>query len=132
MTNPTVDSFIEVAEFRAALQHFLRASERVTGRHGLTPQRYLLLLMIKGAADRTERSTVTELSHRLDLAQHTVTELVARCVRAGLVRRDMSTTDRRVVHLTLTAKGERKLAAAFIGLEAERQALKALLAQARS
>ena len=85
MTNPTVDSFIEVARFRTALQHFLRESGRVAGRHGLTPQRYLLLLMINGAADRTERSTVTELSHRLQLAQHTVTELVARCVRAGLV-----------------------------------------------
>ena len=40
-----------VAEFRAALRGFLRTSERNARAAGLTPQRYLLLLMIKGAAD---------------------------------------------------------------------------------
>ena len=42
---------ITVAEFRAALRKFLRRSELVADSCGLTPQRYLLLLMIKGASD---------------------------------------------------------------------------------
>jgi DNA-binding MarR family transcriptional regulator len=123
MPSPTLDDFIQVAELRAALRHFLRENERIAARFGLTPQRYLLLLMIKGALDGSERSTVTELSRRMQLAQHTVTELVARTVRAGLIQRTVSTEDRRVVHLKLTANGERKLADSFRDLEAERRAL---------
>jgi len=79
--------------------------------------------MIKGAPDRTERSTVTDLSRRLHLAQHTVTELVGRTVKAGLIRRTASARDRRVVYLTLTRKGERKLAMSFTDLEDERREL---------
>jgi DNA-binding MarR family transcriptional regulator len=129
MPSPPLGEFIQVAEFRAALLHFLRVSEQVTARHGLTPQRYILLLMIKGAADRSERSTVTELSKRMQLAQPTVTELVGRTVRAGLIRRTASAEDRRVVHLSLTAKGERSLVRSFTDLDAERRDLRALTAQ---
>jgi DNA-binding MarR family transcriptional regulator len=129
MPGPTLHEFIQVAEFRAALLHFLRESERVTARHGLTPQRYVLLLMIKGAPDGSKRATVTELSQRMQLAQHTVTELVARTVRAGLIRRSASVADRRVVHLSLTAKGEYSLARSFTDLGAERNAIRALAAR---
>src|SRR5919201_1253733 len=77
-----------VAEFRAALRQFMRASERIARKSGLTPQRHLLLLMIKGAPDARESSTVTELAQRLQLAQSTVTELVRRAEEAGLVERE--------------------------------------------
>src|SRR6059058_4751532 len=90
---------IEVAEFREALRRFLRQSERVARASGLTPQRHLLLLMIKGAADGTEQSTVTELSERLQLAQSTVTELVHRAEETGLIHREQSDSDGRVTHL---------------------------------
>jgi DNA-binding MarR family transcriptional regulator len=129
MPSPTLDEFIQVAEFRAGLLHFFRESERVTARHGLTPQRYVLLLMIKGAPDGSERATVTELSQRLQLAQHTVTELVTRTVRAGLIQRTASVEDRRVVHLSLTSKGEHSLARSFIDLGAERNTMRALAAR---
>lgn len=124
-----LDDVIAVAGFRARLRHFIRQTERAVARHGLTPQRYLLLLMIKGAPDGTERSTVTDLTRRLELAQHTVTELVARAEQAGLVRREASRRDRRVTHLMLTPKGERKLAASFRDLETDRTALRSLVGQ---
>lgn len=123
-----LDDVIAVAEFRAQLRHFLSQADEVSARHGLTPQRYLLLLMIKGAPDGTECSTVTELARRLQLAPHTVTGLVARAEKAGLVRREVSAADRRKAHVRLTAKGEHKLAASFRELEAEREALRRLLA----
>lgn len=97
--------------------------------HGLTPQRYLLLLMIKGAPDGSETATMTELTARLQIAQHTVTELVARAEQAGLIRRSPSADDRRVFDLRLTPKGERKLEKSFAGLEADRRALRRLVAQ---
>src|SRR5579884_581427 len=118
---------IEVAEFREALRRFLRQSERVARQSGLTPQRHLLLLMIKGARDGSEQSTVTELADRLQLAQSTVTELVSRAEEAGLVEREQSQSDARVAHLRLTEEGERRLAAAFTGLATEREQLRAML-----
>jgi len=124
VTEPhALDEYVRVAEFRAALRRFLRRTERIARDAGLTPQRYLLLLMIKGAADGSERSTVTTLADRLQLAQSTVTELVGRAEEAGLVSREPSRADGRVAHLGLTERGEELLAAAFTGLEAERRSL---------
>jgi DNA-binding MarR family transcriptional regulator len=111
---------VAVAEFRTTLRRFLRRSERVARQCGLTPQRYLLLLMIKGAPDGSEQSTVTELAERLQLAQSTVTELVSRAIDTGLVDREQSVLDARVAHLRLTDEGERRLARAFTTLAAER------------
>jgi DNA-binding MarR family transcriptional regulator len=112
-----------VADFRAALRAFLRKAERNARKSGLTPQRYLLLLMIKGAADGSEKSTVTELAERLQLAQSTVTELVRRAEEIGLVERERSSVDGRIAYLRLSAEGERRLASTFTSNETERQAL---------
>jgi DNA-binding MarR family transcriptional regulator len=119
----SVDEVQAVAEFRAALRRFLRQSEKISRKYGLTPQRYLLLLMIKGAPGGSERSTVTELADRLQLAQSTVTELVMRAEEAGLVKRDLSPMDARVAHLRLTDEGERRLRQSFTHLATERAQL---------
>jgi DNA-binding MarR family transcriptional regulator len=118
-----------VADFRAALRAFLRKAERNARKSGLTPQRYLLLLMIKGAADGSEQSTVTELAERLQLAQSTVTELVRRAEEAGLIDREQSDSDGRVTHLRLSAEGERRLMQAFTSNEQERQELRNAIAR---
>ena len=120
----TTSDIVAVAEFRAALRQFLRRTERIARQSGLTPQRYLLLLMVKGAPDGSEQSTVTELSERLQLAQSTVTELVSRAEESGLIEREQSHTDARVAHLRLTEEGERRLMLAFTGLATERSNLR--------
>src|SRR6266487_4775235 len=119
----TAEEVARVAEFRAALRRFLRRAERNARAAGLTPQRYLLLLMIKGAPDYSEQSTVTELADRLQLAQSTVTELVSRAEETGLVERERSDVDGRIAYLRLTPEGERRLAQSFTSNENERQAL---------
>jgi DNA-binding MarR family transcriptional regulator len=123
-SQPPVDEVIAVAEFRAALRQFLRRSERVARQSGLTPQRHLLLLMIKGSPGGDEQSTVTQLSQRLQLAQSTVTELVRRAEEAGLIERRQSQRDARVAHLRLTTEGERRLMLAFTELKTERAHLR--------
>src|SRR3954463_2230174 len=114
------DAAFHVAEFRAALRRFMRTTERNARSAGLTPQRYLLLLMIKGAADGSERSTVTELAQRLQLAQSTVTELVRRAEENGLIERERSSADGRIAYLRLSAEGEQRLARSFTTKETER------------
>jgi DNA-binding MarR family transcriptional regulator len=84
--------------------------------------------MIKGARDHSERSTVTELSDRLQLAQSSVTELVARAEQAGMLQRETSPDDGRVVVLRLSPEGERCFARAFRSLAAERRALRETIA----
>jgi DNA-binding MarR family transcriptional regulator len=123
------DAVMHVAAFRAALRSFLRESELVARASGLTPQRYLLLLMIKGAPDGSERATVTELVDRLGLAQSTVTELVSRAEETGLIARLPSEDDGRVAFLRLTAEGERRLSAAFTRLDVERERLREAFAE---
>ena len=106
----------------------MRKTEQTARRSGLTPQRHLLLLMIKGAPDGSERSTVTELSERLQLAQSTVTELVRRSEDAGLIEREQSSSDGRVVYLHLTKEGERRLEQVDEKLQVERKRLQETIA----
>jgi DNA-binding MarR family transcriptional regulator len=123
---PEVAAVIPVAAFRAGLRVFLRKSERIARAHGLTPQRYLLLLMIKGAPDGSEQTTITELSDRLQLSQSTVSELVDRAEHVGLISRERSAADARFVHLRLSEEGEQRLARSFRSHAQEREALRRL------
>ncbi len=129
---PALADYQRAAALRAAVRSFLRRGEEAARRAQLTPRTQLLLLMIKGAPDGNETATVTELAERLSLAQNTVTELVARTETAGLLRREASARDGRVVHLRLTAEGERRLAETVADLRADREALVNVLALERA
>jgi DNA-binding MarR family transcriptional regulator len=124
---PSSDDYAHVAAFWRALRRFLRRTEEVARANGLTPQRYRLLVMIKGAADGSQRATVTRLCEELQLGQSTVTELVARSEDAGLLHRETSPDDARVVFLQLTEDGEQRLAAVVSELNHERQQLARLV-----
>lgn len=114
---------MRIAEFRAGLRSFLRDNERVCRNWDLTPQRQLLLLALKGAPDGSERLSFTELAERLQLSRNTVTELCARAEAAGLIRREPSQTDQRVVYLRVTDEGERRLLGVLTENDASRREL---------
>lgn len=126
---PTASEAAGVAEFRVALRLFQRQTEIVARECGITPSWYMLLLQIKGAPDLTEQTTVTALAKRLQLAQSSVTELVARAEKAGLIERTASREDARVVFLKLSPDGEETFARAFRNLASERDALRAAIAE---
>ena len=100
-----------LATFRYELRRFIRYSERLVRRHGLTPLQYQLLLQIKGYP-RRDAVTMGEMAERLQAKQHGVSALARRCEKLGLVKRYKRRArgeDRRSVYLTLSAKGERLL-----------------------
>ena len=97
-----------LSNFRYQLRRFLRFSEELTRQHGVTHLQYLLLLHLKGYANR-EWATIGELSERLQSQQHGVVSLVTRCEKLGLVYRQQGKTDRREVEVHLTVAGEKKL-----------------------
>jgi DNA-binding MarR family transcriptional regulator len=103
----------EAAELRSALRQFLRRSEEIARRHGVTPRQYLLLLMIGAKEDEAEQARITDLVERMALTQSTLTELVQRAEEAGLVARRPSQNDGRVTYLTLTPLGAKRLRAAW-------------------
>lgn len=102
----TLRQYRAMADFRYELRRFLRYSEQVTRRHGVTPLQYQLLLQVKGYPGR-EHATIGELAERLQAKHHGAVALVSRCEEAGLVARRNSVEDRRAVVVELTAKGER-------------------------
>ena len=118
-----LEQIMQIAEFRSRLRAFLRHNEQVARRFGLTPQRYELLLAIKGAPNGAQRLSFTELAHRIHLSRNSVTELCARAEDAGLIRRTRSKEDQRVVHLHLTDEGENVLRSALNANERSRQDL---------
>lgn len=97
-----------LAHFRYQLRRFLRFSEEVTRRKGITVLQYLLMLQIKGFPGR-QWATVGELAERLQAKHHGVVSLVSRCEAAGLVRRRASSSDKRRVEVRLTNAGDKCL-----------------------
>lgn len=126
---PSPAEYERAGELRRALQEFVRNTELVTKRNGLTTERYQLLLFIELASRRGgEGATVGQLAEALHLANSTVTQLVRRAENLRLVRRELSQRDARIRYLRLTEEGDRRLAAAVAELGGERARLTQLLA----
>jgi DNA-binding MarR family transcriptional regulator len=72
-----------------------------------TPVQYNLLRILRGAAPHGR--TCGEISERLVTRDPDVTRIVDRLEKRGLVRRERSTTDRRVVRVFITKDGQSSL-----------------------
>jgi DNA-binding MarR family transcriptional regulator len=120
-----------VALFRFAIRRLEQRTAAAARRCGLTPQRYLLLLAVcVPGVGTSSRATVSTVSRDLRMPQTTVTDLVARAVDTGLLRREPAPTDARVQHLLLTDEGERRLALTMAALRDDRAELRRALADA--
>lgn len=129
---PTHAEYVEAAALREALRLFQRRSEEVTAANGLTSRTYHLLLMIKTARDGNERVGLAELEQRLQLGKSTVTELVLRSEKRGLVRRELDRNRRRGISIRLTPRGDEVLGKAVGQLGNQRRSLIALLTQLKA
>ncbi|MBQ7191970.1 MAG: MarR family transcriptional regulator [Paludibacteraceae bacterium] len=69
---------------------------------GITYPQYLVLLILW----ENDQQTVMEITHRLRLDTNTVTPLLQRMEKAGLISRTKSKEDTRVRIITLTDKGK--------------------------
>jgi len=92
------------------------ALERVAEKHDLS----LVLVRVLGIL-RDRKPAMLELAAFLKLDKSSVTGLVTRAERRGLVQRTASAEDRRTFHVSLTAKG-RELAQTF-SKQAEKELL---------
>ncbi|MBB5467489.1 DNA-binding MarR family transcriptional regulator [Paraburkholderia sp. Clong3] len=105
---PNKQDLEAMSAFRYQLRRFLRYSEEITHAEGVTPLQYQMLLHVRGFPDRSWAS-IGELAERLQAAPNGTAALVSRCEAAGLVERRPDASDRRLVQVHLTEKGERSL-----------------------
>ena len=92
-----------LAGFRLALRQFMAASEAISRTAGITQQQYQAMLAIRTWPYETMSMKV--LAEQLLLAHHAAVQMIDRLSKAGLAERMPSTEDRRMVVLTLTARG---------------------------
>src|SRR5512143_2785183 len=104
------DEYARLLAFRIGLRQFLRWSAEQAATVGLTPTQHQLLLAIRGHRDPGGPS-VGDVAGYLCTRHHSAVQLIDRTEQLGLVTRTRADgADRRIVRLTLTAAGTRKLA----------------------
>jgi DNA-binding MarR family transcriptional regulator len=106
-------------EILIALRRIMRAtdlqSQKLVRQSGLTvPQ-----LLVMQAIEKEDGPSTSALARHIVVSQATVTRIIDRLERAGLVKREKSTRDKRVVNVRLTEEGYAKLEAAPEPLQAE-------------
>jgi DNA-binding MarR family transcriptional regulator len=99
-----------LAEFRYLLARFLAFSAEAARSADLAPRQHQALLAIKGYP-RGAQVTVGDLAERLGIRHHSAVGLVDRLVESGYLVRRADAEDRRRAVLSLTAAGEKALAA---------------------
>ena len=102
-----------------SLRRIMRAtdlhSQKLMKESGLTaPQ-----LLVVQAIEKEGSPSTSSLARSIAVSQATMTRIIDRLERAGLVRRDKSSTDKRVVNISLTDAGRTKLESAPEPLQAE-------------
>ena len=102
-----------------SLRRIMRAadifSQKLMKSSGLTAPQLLLMQGI----EKEGSPSLSTLARHLVVSQATVTRIMDRLERAGLVQRERSSTDKRVVNVTLTEAGRDKLARAPEPLQEE-------------
>lgn len=98
---PEVDSIVETIIYLYTESR--RLTKGLASQFGLTgPQLTVIKLL-----ETFENLSLSSLSERIRAQNSTVTGIIDRMEREGLVRRERSTSDRRVVHIRLSEKGQK-------------------------
>lgn len=103
MTTPTnlrLDDQLCFALY-AATNQITRAYRPLLESIGLTYPQYLVMLVLWESDDRP----INDIAGRLQLTPHTLSPMLARLEKAGLVERRVDGGDGRVVNVALTARG---------------------------
>jgi len=102
----------------------MTCEDQVFGEYDLTSEQYSVLMTIKYLREPVR---VTDIARWLERSTNSISMIVDRMVKAGLLRRVRDRKDRRVVNVFITSKGEKALKPASVtGLEFIREVLSPL------
>jgi len=105
MTNRELED-LSVTLWRMLSQAYTRyknGMDQILAGHGLTMEQYLVIVTVK-YHDAPIR--ITDIAHWLERSTNSITMIVDRMVKAGLLRRVRDRSDRRTVNVFLTGKAE--------------------------
>jgi DNA-binding MarR family transcriptional regulator len=108
MTPPTEQAYADLLAFRTQMRRFMQWSEDRAQDEGMTHLQHQLLLVVRAHAD-PRGPTLSEAADYLLVTASSASELVDRAEAGGYVRRRRGDADARVVRLTLTPAGRRKV-----------------------
>jgi len=102
----------------------MACQEPIFGEYGITPEQYAVLASIKYLGGPVR---ISDLARGLERSPNSVSMIVDRMVKVGLVKRVRDRADRRVVYVTATSKGENAFKRATLpGVEFIREILSPL------
>jgi DNA-binding MarR family transcriptional regulator len=94
---------------------FRVCEDQIFREHGLTTEQYAVLATMKYLGNPTRP---TDIARWLERSTNSISIIIDRMVKAGLIKRVRDKSDRRVVQLSITSKGENTLKpATSAGLE---------------
>ncbi|MCA9734086.1 MAG: MarR family transcriptional regulator [Deferribacteres bacterium] len=98
MLNPMepIDELLLI--FPGIMHHFHHLSSAVSRMYDLTVAQYRLMQVLS----QRQQCTVNELAQELGIAQSSASEQATRMVKAGLLKRRPSQSDRRIIYVVLT------------------------------
>jgi len=108
--SPNLEAFLAIHRTRDLL---FRCHDRLVQKSGLTAEQYTVLLAIKHLDDPVR---ATDIGRWMERKVNSVSMIVDRMVKAGLVDRARDLPDRREVRVALTRKGEKALEQATPGV----------------
>ncbi len=100
-TKPEVDAIVETIIYLYTESR--RLTKGMASQFGLTGPQLTVIKLLESLGDLS----LSSLSERIRAQNSTVTGIIDRMEREGLVRRERSTADRRVVFIRLSEKGAR-------------------------
>ncbi|MEA1872350.1 MAG: MarR family transcriptional regulator [Chloroflexota bacterium] len=89
---------------RQAYNLVLKCQDRVFSEYGLTTEQHTVLMAIKNISGPVR---ITDIARWLDRSVNSVSMIIDRMVKAGLVKRTRDRKDRRTVFVTITSKAEK-------------------------
>ncbi len=99
-TKPGVDAIVETIIYLYTESR--RLTKGMAAQFGLTGPQLTVIKLLEELGDLS----LSSLSERIRAQNSTVTGIIDRMEREGLVKRERSTTDRRVVYIRLSEKGQ--------------------------
>ena len=96
---------------RQAYTLILKCEDKVFSEYGLTTEQHAVLMVIKHISAPVR---ITDIALWLDRSVNSVSMIVDRMVKAGLVRRVRDRKDRRTVFVTITSKAEKAFVPATV------------------
>lgn len=100
-TKPEVDAIVETIIYLYTESR--RLTKGMAAQFGLTGPQLTVIKLLQELGDLS----LSSLSERIRAQNSTVTGIIDRMEREGLVKRERSTTDRRVVYIRLSEKGQK-------------------------